>query len=154
MRAPSSSKCVSCLLSTSRYVLKTLFLSTTLIDKGDAEQLIPPRYKPHGQGTKPPFINRDAPGVKRQLNLLRSRALDKRYDFLLRPGPWEPKLDGTVDQDLDSLLDGWLGGSKPITILDLSGVPSVVLERLVGSIAVSPSEGERVVRSTSNTDCR
>ena len=29
---------------------------------------------------------------------------------------------------------GWLGGDKPITILDMSGIPSNVLERLVGSI--------------------
>ena len=35
---------------------------------------------------------------------------------------------------MDELLRGWLGGDKPITILDLSGVPSNVLERLVGSI--------------------
>ena len=38
------------------------------------------------------------------------------------------------ERDLDELLRGWLGGDKPITILNLSGVPSVVLERLVGSI--------------------
>lgn len=44
------------------------------------------------------------------------------------------KPDGSVGQDLDALLSGWIGGEKPITILDLSGVPSSVLERLVGSI--------------------
>ena len=32
------------------------------------------------------------------------------------------------------MLAGWLGGRKPITILDLSGIPSSVLERLIGSI--------------------
>ena len=37
-------------------------------------------------------------------------------------------------RDLDELLARWLGGEKPITILDLSGIPSSVLERLVGSI--------------------
>ena len=35
---------------------------------------------------------------------------------------------------LTYFLCGWLGGPKPITILDLSGVPSIVLERLIGSI--------------------
>ena len=60
--------------------------------------------------------------------------LDRRYDFLLRPGPWEPDLQGKSNKDLNELLGGWLGGHKPITILDLSGVPSGVLERLVGSI--------------------
>ena len=65
---------------------------------------------------------------------MRSRLLDRRYEFLLRPGPWEPDLEGKPEKDLDELLHGWLGGEKPITILDLSGVPSNVLERLVGSI--------------------
>lgn len=103
-------------------------------DDGDASQLKPPSYKPHAMGAQGPFLNQQALGIRRQLNLLRSRLLDRRYDFLLHPGPWEPNLDGSVTQDLDSLLSGWIGGDKPITILDLSGVPSSVLERLVGSI--------------------
>lgn len=101
---------------------------------GDADQLVAPKYKPHAMGAQGPFLNQQALGIRRQLNLLRSRLLDRRYDFLLHPGPWEPNLDGTVGQDLDSLLSGWIGGEKPVTILDLSGVPSLVLERLVGSI--------------------
>lgn len=103
-------------------------------DDGDANKLVPPKYKPHAMGAQGPFLNQQALGIRRQLNLLRSRLLDRRYDFLLHPGPWEPNLDGAVDQDLDTLLSGWIGGEKPITILDLSGVPSSVLERLVGSI--------------------
>jgi hypothetical protein len=85
-------------------------------------------------GTAGPFLNQQAFGIRRQLNLLRSRLLDRRYDFLLHPGKWEPDLQGATKCDLDALLAGWLGGQKPITILDLSGVPSVVLERLIGSI--------------------
>lgn len=103
-------------------------------DAGDPNNLIPPRYLPHAMGTAGPFLNQQAFGIRRQLNLLRSRLLDRRYDFLLHPGAWEPDLDGKTTQDLDSLLEGWLGGPKPITILDLSGVPSGVLERLIGSI--------------------
>ena len=101
---------------------------------GDAETLTAPTYKRHGLGAKGPFLNTEAPGIQRPLKLLRSRLLDRRYDFLLHPGPWEPDLDGKPTKDLDVLLCGWLGGPKPITILDLSGVPSSVLERLVGSI--------------------
>ena len=101
---------------------------------GDADALIVPRYKPHAMGAKGPFMNTHALGIRRQLNLLRSRLLDHRYDFLLHPGPWEPNLEGRCHLDLDNLLAGWIGGEKPITILDLSGVPSAVLERLIGSI--------------------
>ena len=105
-----------------------------LLTKGDANSLTPPRYKPHAMGSAGPFLNPLARGITRPLNLLRSRLLDRRYDFLLRPGPWEPALEGESKKDLDELLGGWLGGDKPIAILDLSGVPSGVIERLVGSI--------------------
>ncbi|WP_374379344.1 ATP-binding protein [Dongia sp.] len=103
-------------------------------DPGDAETLTQPRYTPHAMGNAGPFLNTAAKGIRRQLNLLRSRLLDKRYDFILHPGPWEPDLNGNVRADLDVLLKGWLGHDKPITILDLSGVPSAILERLIGSI--------------------
>lgn len=65
---------------------------------------------------------------------MRSRLLDRRFDFILHPGPWEPDLNGQAPADLDSLLEGWLGNDKPLTILGLSGVPSNVLVRLLGSI--------------------
>ncbi|MFK4061283.1 ATP-binding protein [Brucella anthropi] len=101
---------------------------------GDPATLAPPKYIPHALGAAGPFLNTAAKGIRRQLNLLRSRLLDRRYDFLLHPGPWEPELNGTTAQDLDTLLEGWLSHEKPITILDLSGVPSSVLVRLIGSI--------------------
>lgn len=105
-----------------------------LEDTGDAATLTPPRYTPHAMGAAGPFLNQAAKGIRRQLNLLRSRLLDRRYDFILHPGPWEPDLAGQTAQDLDTLLAGWLGHDRPITILDLSGVPSSVLVRLIGSI--------------------
>ncbi|GAB7550567.1 ATP-binding protein [Novosphingobium sp. 11B] len=101
---------------------------------GDAQTLTAPRYTPHALGSAGPFINQSAKGIRRQLNLIRSRLLDRRYDFMLHPGPWEPDLAGTTPEDLDTLLEGWLGHDRPITILDLSGVPSSVLVRLIGSI--------------------
>ena len=107
---------------------------STQQDPGNAETLTAPTYLPHAMGTKGPFLNQRARGIRRQLDLLRSRLLDRRYDFLLHPGRWEPGLDGRIEADLDELLAGWLGGPKPITVLDLSGVPSIVIERLVGSI--------------------
>jgi DNA helicase HerA-like ATPase len=105
-----------------------------LEEAGNPDALSPPRYTPHAMGAAGPFLNQAAKGIRRPLNLLRSRLLDRRYDFMLHPGPWEPDLAGTVAQDLDTLLKGWLGHDKPITILDLSGVPSTVLVRLIGSI--------------------
>ena len=105
-----------------------------LQSEGDADALVAPKYKPHAMGAQGPFLNTQAIGIRRQLNLLRSRLLDRRYDFLLHPGPWEPNLEGRTQSDLDDVLAGWIGGQRPISLLDLSGVPSVVLERLIGSI--------------------
>lgn len=105
-----------------------------LIHVGDAETLAPPKYTPAAMGAAGPFLNQQAKGIRRQLNLMRSRLLDHRFDFILHPGPWEPNLNGTAQSDLDSLLEDWLGHEKPVTILDLSGVPSSVLTTLVGSI--------------------
>ena len=105
-----------------------------LLKAGEPEELVAPSYKPHAMGARGPFINSEAVGIRRQLNLLRSRMLDRRYDFLLHPGPWEPGVDGKIEKDIDELLIGWIGGPNAITILDLSSVPSSVLERLVGSI--------------------
>jgi uncharacterized protein len=105
-----------------------------LDEPGDPETMTPPRYKPHAMGSVGPFLNTAAPGLRRQLMALRSRMMDRQYDFLLHPGGYEPGLDGSADQDLPSLLASWLGHDKPVTVLDLSGVPSTVLMRLVGSI--------------------
>jgi hypothetical protein len=62
---------------------------------------------------------------------------DSRYDFMFRPGPWCPQptlqnLDAQPTEDIDALLESWVGGDRPISILDLSGVPVSILMDLVG----------------------
>lgn len=102
---------------------------------GDAEILKQPQYPHPGIGSSSPFTNNAGVlSIRRQLTLLRSRLLDRQYDFMLHPGKWEPKLDGSVECDLPQLLEGWIGHDKPITILDLSGIPSTVMTRLIGGI--------------------
>jgi DNA helicase HerA-like ATPase len=104
-----------------------------LVEPGDPTNLVPPKYKPWSAGAKV-VLNPRAPGVRRHLEHLRSRILDHRFDFLLHPGDWEPDLAGIPKQDLDSLLQSWVGHEHAITILDLSGVPSGVMNRLVGAV--------------------
>ena len=60
--------------------------------------------------------------------------MDSRFDFLLHPGGWEPDVDGHTNKHLDELLASWLGHDQPITIIDLSGVPSSITTRLVGAL--------------------
>jgi len=105
-----------------------------LISAGDAKKLIAPSYNPPTSDNTAPYMNPRALGIRKQLDHLRSRLLDHKYDFLLHPGSCEPELDGTIKDDLDSVLESWLGHNNPITILDLSGVPDEVLVRLIGTI--------------------
>ena len=106
-----------------------------LLEAGDPEKLKLPKYKLHSTNNTAPYANHTGVlGIRRQLDQMRSRMLDKEYDFLLHPGKWEPALDGTPESDISHLLESWLGHDKPLTVLDLSGIPSVVQSRLIGAI--------------------
>ncbi len=67
-----------------------------------------------------------------QLHSLGSKLRIPRYDFIFKPGEWSPREDGQTDKDLDSLIKDWIGSDKPITILDLSGVPIAILNTIIG----------------------
>ena len=109
---------------------------------GDPEVMRAPRYMPHGAGSAPPFINQvGVLNIRRQLDQMRSRLLDRQYDFLLHPGRWEPALNNRPERDLPELLQDWLGHEHAVTILDLSGIPSGVVGRLIGAILKIIYEG-------------
>lgn len=106
-----------------------------LVRQGDADSLLAPEYTPPGAGSSLPHANQQGVlGIRRQLDQFRSRLLDRQYDFLLRPGPWDPLPSGSTESDLPRLLESWLGHERPISVLDLSGIPSDVLSRLLGSV--------------------
>lgn len=110
-------------------------INSAIETAGDAEKLIAPKYPLPGPGGASPFANKTGVlSIRRQLDQMRSRLLDRQYDFMLHPGDWESSLTGAAKKDLPELLEGWLGTDKPISILDLSGVPSTVLHHLVGGI--------------------
>lgn len=105
---------------------------------GDIMAVNPPRYRPITSGGPNRVYLSGAPlNIRRQILATESLLRDTRYDFMFRPGPWCPSptlqnLDAQPAQDLDELLKSWVGGDKPITILDLSGVPVSILMDLVG----------------------
>lgn len=105
---------------------------------GDIMAVTPPKYQPITSGGAARVYLSSAPvNIRRQLMALQSLLRDTRYDFLFRPGPLCPEpdlqnLDAQPTQDLDALLQSWVGGEKPVTILDLSGVPVSILMDLVG----------------------
>jgi hypothetical protein len=104
------------------------------VQPGDPMKVIPPKYRPHTQaaGEEKIYLSSSPLNIRRPLETLASRLRDPRYDFLFRPGPWCPNFDGLVQKDLDSLLEEWIGGSRSISILDLSGIPISVLTTLIG----------------------
>ncbi len=102
--------------------------------EGDAETLISNVYEPASAGGGSPFLNNQAKGILNFLDGVRIKLKDSRYNFLFHPGDWEPNLEGRVNKDLDELLFGWLGEQEPITILDLSGIPSEIMISISGTL--------------------
>lgn len=106
----------------------------TIIQPGDALKVVPPKYKPQNQSANGEkiYLSGSTLNIKRQLDGFASKLRDPRFDFLFRPGQWLPDEKGVPKEDLDTLLESWIGGEKPITILDLSGIPVSILTSLIG----------------------
>ena len=104
---------------------------------GDAMSVIPPLYrtiKTTGPANERVQDGRSPIGIRQQLAGLASKLRDPRLAFLFNPGAWLPDIEGKTTRDLDALLEEWIGGENPITILDLSGIPSSILNDLIGAL--------------------
>lgn len=107
------------------------------VQTGDAMTVTAPLYRTVKQTGKPEErVQHGAEGIGIRLQLagLAAKLRDPRFSFLFRPGDWLPNEDGETAKDLDVLLEGWIGGEAPITVLDLSGIPSVTLDDLIGAL--------------------
>ncbi len=106
------------------------------VQKGDPMKVIAPRFRTQSQasGIDKIYLSASTLNFRRPLESLASKLRDPRFDFLFRPGPWTPDIDGKTEKDLDLLIKKWIGGPQPITILDLSGVPASILMNLVGAL--------------------
>lgn len=116
------------------YVLDANALPAQL---GDAMSVTPPLYrtvKTTGPANERVQHGKDPLGIRQQLAGLASKLRDPRLAFLFNPGQWLPDLQGCTSADIDSLLESWVGGPQPITILDLSGIPSSILNDLIGAL--------------------
>ena len=107
------------------------------IQLGDMMKVVPPRFR----GTKdvkndPEKIRLSSSNLNigRPVDALGARLRDPRFDFLFRPGPYLPNENGEVEADLGDLLATWLGEEQPVTVLDLSGVPSSIQAEIVGTL--------------------
>jgi uncharacterized protein len=104
---------------------------------GNAMEVKRPKFRPtknEGNDADKVYKSSHSELMRSQTDVLEGKLRDSRLDFLFRPGPWTVQEDGSTEKDLDGLLRDWVGKDKPITVLDLSGVPAGILEDLVGAV--------------------
>jgi hypothetical protein len=105
------------------------------VRNGSAQNLISNLYPAPNPGNSAPFAHPRPRNIAKQLELLKSRLQDSRFAFLFQPGDgFSPDLDGKINGDLDILVQSWVGHDKPVTVLDVSGLPPEVLSIVVGTL--------------------
>lgn len=100
-----------------------------VIDPGDADELIPAQYKTYGAGGKPPHKSPRFGHYGTGPDNLRLGLLDPQLQFFQKPTGDPKGTDPLVD-----VTEEWLGGEKPISVLDFSGVPSRAADVAIGAI--------------------
>ena len=105
---------------------------------GNIMEVKPPTYQAITTGgPNRVYLSGSTLNIRRQILATQALLRDRRYDFLFRPGPWCPEasagaLDAQPERDIDDLLQLWVGSDRPISILDLSGIPASILMDLIG----------------------
>jgi hypothetical protein len=111
------------------YNVKKDLSSVCETDPGDAATLKPPVFEAHAQGSAAPFLGEYFGKHGRIPELLRLGLLDSRLDF------FEGRLP--ADQSADPLVDSvreWIGGKKPISVLNFAGVSAEATEMAIGVV--------------------
>ncbi|MGA2070623.1 MAG: ATP-binding protein [Sedimentisphaerales bacterium] len=101
---------------------------------GNANTFTSNEYPPPSPGMKEPYAARPR-GLQRNLDFMRSRIQDDNYGFLFnKESKYNLKEDGKLPSDIDVLVASWVGHDKPLTVLDVSGVPSETTAAVVGTL--------------------
>lgn len=98
-------------------------------ETGDAATLRPAKFQPYGPGGQPPHQGPKYGTYGLMPDLLRLGLLDPRLQFFQ-----EPLGDPQGSDPLVEVVGDWLGGAKPISVLDFSGVPSIAADLAIGVI--------------------
>ena len=103
--------------------------SDCVVEPGDAQLLKSTTFEPYGAGGASPFQSTTFGRYGSAPVQIRARMRDPRYAFFLKPDA------SVMDHDpFREVLDEWLGGSVPISVLDFSGVPSDAADLAVGVV--------------------
>lgn len=98
--------------------------------KGNKDTLELPQFIPPASGGAIPHKYTENRILASYLNKLRGKLLDNRIDFIFDTADY----DG-INKDLDDVLNEWINHDKPITILDLGGIPFEIMDLAVGLIS-------------------
>jgi hypothetical protein len=98
-------------------------------DPGDAATLRPAQFKPYNPAGQPPHQAPTYAVYGTTPDLLRLGLLDPRLVFFQQPVGDPAGADPLVE-----VMEEWLGGDKPISVLDFSGVPSVAADLAIGVV--------------------
>jgi hypothetical protein len=99
------------------------------VSGGDAATLTPASFAPYGQGGAAPFkgpyhgVHGSTP------EMLRLGLLDPRLEFFQEPQGETEGTDPLVD-----VITSWLGGTRAVSVLDFSGVPTHASELAIGVV--------------------
>jgi hypothetical protein len=103
---------------------------------GDADRLVRPRFLPvtTDAGANKIYKGQYSDLPRPHLDVLEGKLRDPRMQFLFSPGEWAATKDGVTSSDLDALLSSWIGADAPISVFDLSGIPTAIVDDMVGAI--------------------
>jgi hypothetical protein len=97
--------------------------------QGDPRSLTPTQFEPYGPGGAAPFQGPMYSRFQSAPSHIRARMKDPRFKFFLQPDATALDHDPFVD-----VLGDWLGGEKPISVLDFSGVPTEAADLAIGVV--------------------
>ena len=102
----------------------------TCLDEGSVNELRLPKFEAYTMNATPPYKSQHFEMEIYSKKIL-SKLKDTRFNFMFNVGNYsDPK-----NYDLDHLLRSWIEHDKPLTILDLSGVPFELIDLTVGIIS-------------------
>lgn len=98
-------------------------------DSGNAAKLKSVQFKPYGPGGTPPHKGPMYGVYGTTPDLLRLGLLDPRLRFFQ-----EPQGDSAGPDPLVGAMQEWLGGDKPVSVLDFNGVPTDAADAAIGVV--------------------
>ena len=103
--------------------------SVRRVSKGDARGLRSTTFEPYGPGGAPPHKGPYHGVYGTMPDLLRLGLLDPQLRFFR-----EPEGDTSGGDPLVKAMQDWLGGARPVSVLDFSGVPSHAADVAIGVV--------------------